>query len=216
MKEAARLRPDSTVHYPLAMLLAAQGQPAEAVEHYQAALKTTPGVSAIHYHLGRAFAALRDWPAATAAFRRAVELEPASPLPHAALAWVLHHQGQGAGFEEERRRTLQLDPQWPQSAARHAWTLATHPDARVRNGPWALALAEQAVQLSEEKDPHLLDVLAAALAEVGDYTRAVTIAQHGQALANRLRQPGLAKEIEGRLRTYEKKTPFRSTGSAER
>ncbi len=215
--EALRLSADYLrQQFSFAMLLAAHGLPAEAVAHYQAALETSPGVAVIHYHLGRAWAALGDWPAAAAAFGRAVALDPSVPFPHAALAWALRHHGQEAGSREEYRLTLQLDPHWPRTAARQAWTLATHVDGRARNGPWALALAEQAAQLSENNEPDVLDALAAAHAELGDYHRAATTARRAQALASTLGQSTLASQIEGRLHCYEKQTPFRAAGGAEK
>ena len=52
-----------------------------------------------------------------------------------------------------------------------AWILATSRRDAVRNGPLALHLAERAVEQAEDADT--LDTLAAALAEEGDFARAI-------------------------------------------
>jgi protein O-mannosyl-transferase len=196
------------MHFQTGFLLAAYNRPAEAVEHYRAALVDHPNASAIHYHLGRALAALEQWPQAVVALRQAAALQPTAPQPRAALAWALHHQGQIGAAQEEYRRVLELDPQWPQTATRQAWQMATAADADRRNGPWALALAEQAVHLSQEQDAAALDALAAAWAEQGGFNRAAATAHRALALAT-AQQPALAAAIAARLRGYEKDQPFR-------
>ena len=52
-----------------------------------------------------------------------------------------------------------------------AWILATSPRDEVRNGPLAVHLAERSVEQAEDADT--LDTLAAALAEEGDFARAI-------------------------------------------
>ena len=63
-----------------------------------------------------------------------------------------------------------------------AWLLATHPEEGVRDGPRSLELAQA---LDDEKggdDPRLRGILAAALAEVGEFQRAAQVAQRAAEL----------------------------------
>ncbi|HEY6419783.1 MAG TPA: tetratricopeptide repeat protein [Candidatus Binataceae bacterium] len=55
-----------------------------------------------------------------------------------------------------------------------AWFLSTCPDAKVRDGNRALTLAKKACDLSSWQDAYVIDTLAAALAETGDFTQAAT------------------------------------------
>jgi hypothetical protein len=50
-----------------------------------------------------------------------------------------------------------------------AWLLATYPDSKSRDGSDAVRLAERACVLTERRIPALLDTLAAAYAEAGDF-----------------------------------------------
>jgi tetratricopeptide (TPR) repeat protein len=63
-------------------------------------------------------------------------------------------------------------PRDPYSRAGAAWIYATTADVQIRNGAKAVALATEAAKLSREKDATILDVLAAAHAEQGDFTQA--------------------------------------------
>ena len=80
-----------------------------------------------------------------------------------------------------------------------AWVLATsHRDA-VRNGPLAVHLAERAVEQAEDADT--LDTLAAALAEEGDFSRA--IASQRLALERIAVDDRRRGELLARLASYE-------------
>ena len=55
-----------------------------------------------------------------------------------------------------------------------AWLLATYPDSKSRDGAEAVRLAERACDLTERRILALLDTLAAAYAETGDFPRAIS------------------------------------------
>lgn len=66
----------------------------------------------------------------------------------------------------------QLSPRDPFSRAGAAWLYATAADPQIRNGAKAVKLATEAARLSNEKQATILDVLAAAYAEQGDFKSA--------------------------------------------
>jgi serine/threonine protein kinase/Tfp pilus assembly protein PilF len=80
-----------------------------------------------------------------------------------------YHDESVADFE----RALVLAPQDPISQDAAAWVLATCPLDRIRDGIRAVKLAMKACETTEYKDPGLLATLAAAYAEVGDFSSAI-------------------------------------------
>ena len=54
-----------------------------------------------------------------------------------------------------------------------AWHLAAHPDKSIRNGKRAVSWAEKAAIATDYKNPALLDTLAAAYAESGEFDKAI-------------------------------------------
>ena len=85
--------------------------------------------------------------------------------------------GQDREAIEQYREALRLDPDDAFVRAQLAWALATHPDAGLRNGRQAVAVAEPLVAMSEGRSTRALDVLAAAYAEAGQMQMAVQAAE---------------------------------------
>ena len=77
-----------------------------------------------------------------------------------------------------------------------AWILATYSEARWRNGPEAVQLAERACRLSDYHLPEVVGTLAAAYAEAGRFSEAITTAERTQILAKPLGQDKLLASIE--------------------
>ena len=87
--------------------------------------------------------------------------------------------------------------------------LATHPEPRVRDGAQAVHLAEKACERTGYKVAGILDTLAAAYAEAGQFAKAVETAERAIQLAQAAQQEKLAKDIRNRLKLYEAKQAYR-------
>jgi serine/threonine protein kinase/tetratricopeptide (TPR) repeat protein len=105
--------------------------------------------------------------------------------------------------ERYRRAAENGDPQELNGAA---WLLATCEDAAVRDGPLAVTYAAKAVAATSRKDPGILDTLAAAYAEVGDFAKALRVQKEAQALAQ---NESVKEEFALRIKSYESNTPHR-------
>jgi tetratricopeptide (TPR) repeat protein len=68
---------------------------------------------------------------------------------------------------------LKIQPEHSGVLNNLAWTLATSPDDKLRDGERAVKLATTACEETEFKQAHILSTLAAAYAEIGDFESAV-------------------------------------------
>ena len=91
---------------------------------------------------------------------------------------------------------------------RLAWILATSRHPEVRDGRKAVVFAQQASQLVGGKNPVILSILAAACAETGDFTNAISFQRQAMALVPNI---DLRTEYDAELRLYEAHQPWRDS-----
>ena len=103
-------------------------------------------------------------------------------------------------------RALQLDPQNPDVLNGRAWFRATCPNATYRDGAQAIASATKACELAEWKEPGLLDTLAAAYAEAGNFAAAVKWQTKAIAMDTDSQEKA---GFEERLKLYQSNKPYR-------
>jgi Flp pilus assembly protein TadD len=77
----------------------------------------------------------------------------------------------------------------------------------VRNGTNAVEFAQKALAASKLKDAGVLDTLAAAYAEAGQFEKAVSTEKQAISLASRENEQ---KEYETRLKLYQERKPYRA------
>ena len=161
------------------------------------------------HNLGIALARQGNVEGAVALFREALRLDPGSSESHASLALALSCLGKPDEAIIHYREAIRLKPEDPKPYNNLAWILATHPDPRLRDGAEAIELAERACKLSKDKDPNLLDTLAAAYAEAGRFSEAISIVQQAISLAVSAGSMELVPELEKRLKLYKTGSPYR-------
>ena len=182
----------------LAKALRASGKTNEAVQQYRAAfVLALPKTARFQQAVGRV--------------RQLVQTDPSDPFARLFFAKALQTHNHAPEAIVEYRRALKLRPGWVTAQNDLAWLLATHPDAKVRDGAEALRLAESACKTTADKVPPILDTLAAAQAETGDFAAAVATVDKAIALAGDQKAAALVKQLESRRRDYAAKRPFRET-----
>ncbi|MSU36421.1 MAG: tetratricopeptide repeat protein [Pedosphaera sp.] len=87
-----------------------------------------------------------------------------------------------------------------------AWLLATCSDSALRDGRSAVGYAEKAVAKTQRKDPGILETLAAAYAEAGEFVKAANVQREAISL---IQDEKAKNDLTPRLKLYESKTPFR-------
>jgi len=192
-------------HAVYAMALLARGLYTDAERHLREAVRLEPGSALAHRNLGIALCATQRTGECLVVLERAAVLEPSSGETRGLLgeAYLAERQPQRA--IQEFLQALELMPDSRASRFllnRTAWLLATWPDASVRDGAKAVALAERGVQLTGRKDPRLLDTLAAAHAETGRFSEAVMAGREAMTLAERQNDASLVSEIQQHLTAF--------------
>jgi TolB-like protein/DNA-binding winged helix-turn-helix (wHTH) protein/Flp pilus assembly protein TadD len=133
------------------------------------AVAANPDVAEAQHALGHVNWAFEwDWPAAEAAFRRAIELDPSYSLVRLVLAHLLSQTGRHAEAEPFMRRALELDPLNPLSYA-----LSSQVAFQARDYAGALQHANRSIALDQEFwIGH--QMRGQALEELGDHDLALT------------------------------------------
>jgi tetratricopeptide (TPR) repeat protein len=115
------------------------------------------------------------------------------------------------GYERAIRdfnKVIRLNPDSSWACNNLAWILATCPELRIRDGAEAVRLAERGCKLTDNRAPELLDTLAVAYAELGDFEKAIKAAEKAVQLSLDGGKGELAKDIQSRLKLYKAKHPY--------
>ena len=133
---------------------------------------------------------------------RVVVLDEPPPGPY---LWIA--RGEYARALADCDELIRLYPDLLEAHESRARILATCPDARYREGKLAVAAATRAAELTNWKNAHVLETLAAAYAEAGDFAGAVRWQQRA---LERLVAMGIDPNIDqDRLALYQAAKPFR-------
>lgn len=192
--------------------MARLGAPARAADHLKRALALDPANIQARRAQARLLALERNPREAAGLLAGLVKDLPDDAELHAELAGQLMRQGKPleavAQYREALRLLPELSPELPNVtwANNLAWALATNPDARVRNGPEAVAWARKACAADPRPRPSLLDTLAAALAEDGQFAEAIKVSRQFQELV--AEEPVLVESAEARIRLFQAAQPF--------
>lgn len=134
--------------------------------------------------------------------RRALRVRFANPQLHFILAKSLAARSRDAEAIAHLRLATRFKPDWSVGLNDLAWMLASHPEAALRNGAEAVALAERACELTRRQQPQLLGTLAAAYAEAGRFADAVRSAEAAIELARAAGLGEIVTRNEALLQLY--------------
>jgi type IV pilus biogenesis/stability protein PilW len=150
----------------------------EAMKHFQAAIRVSPLNAQSLTNAGALEFSRGNIDAARKYFEEAIDATPRYAQAHFNLAMILTRDGRYADAATRYEECLKYAPDDPDTVGNLAWIYATCPDGAVRKGPRAVELARKFEKLAGSAGgPRVFDILAAALAENGEFERAVEAAE---------------------------------------
>lgn len=211
-RKALQIQPDAVTAYDgLGRACLAAGRTDEAIQNFQKALQLEPNIPVAWYNLGNAYIQKGQLDLAIQNWQRAVTVQPDFAPAHSNLGNALLLKGQIAEAIQHWKSALATQPDMVSAQVNLAWVLATCPQASLRDGPSAVALAERANQLSGGENPIVLRTLAAAYAENGQLPNAIAAAQQALNEANLRGNRQAAAAIQEQLKFYQNNQPFRDS-----
>jgi Flp pilus assembly protein TadD len=185
------------------------GRDDAAIDTAREGLARFPRDPALHYKLGFALRRKGDFATAAEQLAYAAAFKPDWPEPHFHLGLTLLHLGHAADGLKSLKEAAWLAADSPVVLNQLAWTLATHPDATLRDGPEAVRLAERIWHLAGDNNPKPFSTLAAAYAEVGRFPDAINAARKAVSLARSSGDEKLAVLNQEMLRSFQSNRPYR-------
>jgi tetratricopeptide (TPR) repeat protein len=211
-RQALKIKPRfALAHSNLAKILVKQGHGDEAIAEYRKAIEANPDCADVHNDLGVILAKRGELDAAILEFRNTLAIKPGLAEVHGNLAMALGEQGKPADAIAHWREVVRLQPTNLRAVNQLAWSMATAPEASLRNGAAASELAQWAVKLSRGLEPIPLATLAAAYAEAGRFAEAVEIAQRAISLAAARNDATTADALRRQSQLYRAGSPYRES-----
>lgn len=188
--------------------LSRAGRHADAIARYRQALAARPELAEAHFNLGRALLDTGRPGDAIPHYEAALRLGPVDAAMHAGLADALARANRLPEAILQYEAALRLEPEQPDLLNNLAWLYATDPDLDRRRPDEAVRLAERAVALGGDRNPSLLDTLAAAYASAGRFPEAVATAERAIALARDAGEAEAARQLEAHAALYRAGQPY--------
>jgi len=197
-------------HGNLANILADRRQFAQALEHFEKAITLRPRDPGLYLSCGVALARMGQAQTAIRYFQKVNELDPSIGSGWYNLGMAQCQIGQADQAIVNFRQAIRVWPNLHFARNALARVLATWPDDKIRNGPEAVKLAEEACRGTNRRNALFVDTLAAAYAEAGRFADAMLTIQHAINLATEAKLEPLAEEYRSRLKLYQSRQPYRA------
>ena len=209
-QEAVRLAPTFAIaHYNLGVIHEELGQHRQAIESFSAAVQSEPNALDARLGLANALRRAGQLEPSLSQYEQIVRIDPRAVEARfgqaAALVRLKRYREAGNRLAD----AMKLYPDQMSFARVAARLFAAAPDDRVRDGRRALAIA-QVLEGRQPRTIELVETMAMAAAEVGQYADAIAWQQQAIEAAGQAGRRDLAERLRDNLKLYQAHRPCRT------
>ncbi len=187
-------------------ILYKQGDYDDALADYDQSVRFAPRLPVTYNNRGVCYSAKEDFVRAIDDYSRSLELVSQSPITHSNRGTAYFNSGDYEKADEDFKLAVETGAGLAEPLNATAWFRSVCPEDNYRDGESAVELATKACELTGWKDWTVVDTLAAAQAEKGEFDEAGKNAAKAMELAPAGKQDVCGK----RLALYESGKPYRS------
>ncbi|MFN2508225.1 MAG: tetratricopeptide repeat protein [Chthoniobacterales bacterium] len=180
-----------------------------AIKLFNAALERRPKgtfAAALYYVRGDAYLGKGEREKARQDYQRAVNFSPKNFLDYYIRGSAYQKKGNYAAALSDLAKAVELSPKSAGALNSLSWLKATCPQRSLRDGAGAVRAAIKACELTRWRDWSLIDTLAAAHAEAGNFEQAVKYEEQAMNMSTSADDRKGTKE---RLAAYRQRKPWR-------
>lgn len=196
---------DPLLYSQIGHAYAVLGYRPESIEHHQEAIRLAPARAECYMGFGFDLNTLGMQDAAVEPLQRALQLNPDLDVAHRLLGDYYRDRGDLDLAIGHYRSVVQINSADLLACNSLALMLISHPDPGKRNGPEAVKLAthvHQSLQAMGQASPQVLDTLAAAYAECGQFELARQTIEEAIRMAQSMGQLQFSRQLQLSLERY--------------
>jgi len=201
--ELLRCEPNSArAYYHLAAASSMQKKYDDAIKYLDKVLMLNPQYPDVHKRMGATLLIMGRAEEAVSHFNEALRTNPNDVEVHVSLGTAYMQLGKYEPTIRNWTKAVELKPDTADVLNNLAWLLATVNDASVRDADKAVKFALRACELTEHKNPVILDTLAAAYAAAGRFNDAIATAEQAINIVKASGRNDVINEIQNRVELY--------------
>ena len=178
------------------------------IDRNQATLAVNPEYAKLLALTGYQLLERGDVARAITQYQASIARDPRTIVAHLNLAAALVRMNRYTDAIEQYRAALRYSPRDIRLYNGLAWLLATAEDAAVRDGAEAVIWAERAAKATGNRHELVLETLAAAYAESGNFPAAIATLERARSLAQETNDVQALGRIEQRLPLFQSGKPY--------
>lgn len=184
------------------------GNTGKAIEHWRIALRLVPGWENVKDNLN-VLLQRKELEDRIADLEEKVKVNPDDAEAHNELGKIFYRSGEFDKVVLHWGAVVRIDPDDVTVRNNLAWVLAASKDDTVLDAQRAVELAQNACELTDYKQPGMLDTLGVAYAAAGRFDEAIAAAEKAVEVAFAEGQIDMADDIGKRLKLYKNNKAYR-------